>query len=734
MRRKRRPTRPEKQQQPTFAGMGGAVASEFVNTPQTPTGIKNATVDAEWAKMGLPPAMEPQRRSFGKVWDEAMAQIDHDPASQDNLIKELTEKPRALTDTEDALLLHRQIDLKNEYGKATRDLAQAYEDGRLDDVDREKQRVAGLSDKLLDLYNLNKRVGTESGRGLNARKMMAYEDFSLAQMELGKRAANEGRPLTDAERATLENQHERIVETQKAVDEHEAAAKTKASDTASKDAQPELIQEATAETVEKRRNVKAASPEEQRASAVEGLKKKASAKAPRAELTNLIQKLARAFVRDGVKERIPLVDAVHDIVKDIFPDMQWRDTMDAISGYGDFRQLSKDQISVTLRDLKGQMQQVGKLLDTFQGEPMKKTGPERRSPTATERDLIKTVNEAKERFGIRVKDPATQLKSALESLKTRLKNRTEELQDKLSRGDFSKKERVPTPMDAEAVRLKAENERAKQAYQQGLTRDRLAKRTTPQKALDFFIKLRRANLLSAPSILGKLTAAAVQRMAITPIEEAIGSGIGKVIPGVAERAPSQGGFNSAAEAKAITQGFTAGIKDAWDYLRTGKSQLDLVYGKDRGYPNEWIDFFGNLHGALKAPTKRNAFTRSFEKRMAFEIKNGGDGNDPLTQARVGMAAYEDANRAIFMQNNRVVEAYKRALGRLDQPDKTTGKVPLSSQAISTAAKTFFPIVRVPTNIVAETMEYATGAVTGSGMARPGIATGREHAASGGRRT
>ena len=99
--------------------------------------------------------------------------------------------------------------------------------------------------------------------------------------------------------------------------------------------------------------------------------------------------------------------------------------------------------------------------------------------------------------------------------------------------------------------------------------------------------------------------------------------------------------------------------------------------------------------------------------MAFEIKNGGDGNDPLTQARVGMAAYEDANRAIFMQNNRVVEAYKRALGRLDQPDKTTGKVPLSSQAISTAAKTFFPIVRVPTNIVAETMEYATGAVAGS---------------------
>ena len=153
-----------------LVGMGAAVPSELTPTPQTPTGIKNATVEKERAARALPPALNRQRRGFGKVWDEAMAQIDHDPASQDNLIKELEDKPRALTDTEDALLLHRQIDLQNEYGKATRDLAQAYEDGRLDDVDREKQRVAGLSDKLLDLYNLNKRVGTESGRGLNARK------------------------------------------------------------------------------------------------------------------------------------------------------------------------------------------------------------------------------------------------------------------------------------------------------------------------------------------------------------------------------------------------------------------------------------------------------------------------------------------------------------------------------------------------------------------------------------
>jgi hypothetical protein len=42
--------------------------------------------------------------------------------------------------------------------------------------------------------------------------------------------------------------------------------------------------------------------------------------------------------------------------------------MDMISGYGDYKQLSKDQVSVQLRDLKGQMQQVGKLQDMEAGK------------------------------------------------------------------------------------------------------------------------------------------------------------------------------------------------------------------------------------------------------------------------------------------------------------------------------------------------------------------------------
>ncbi|MCH7745024.1 MAG: hypothetical protein IIC84_03020, partial [Chloroflexi bacterium] len=87
--------------------------------------------------------------------------------------------------------------------------------------------------------------------------------------------------------------------------------------------------------------------------------------------------------------------------------------MDAISGYGQFRQLSKDEISVMLRDMKGQMQQVAKLEDMQAGQAPLKTGIERREASDEERRLIAEVNAAKKKGGFTVTDPASQLRTAM---------------------------------------------------------------------------------------------------------------------------------------------------------------------------------------------------------------------------------------------------------------------------------------------------------------------------------
>lgn len=939
---------------PDIKGMGGAVPSEFEASPQTPTGIKNATVDKERAARGLPPAVEPARKSFGEVWDRAMAERDQNPVAQDELIKELRDKPRALTDQEDALLLHRQIDLQNEYGKATRDLNQAFDDGRTDDIESARYRVAAFSDQLLDLYNITKESGTETGRGLNARKMMANEDFTLASMEVQKRAAKGGARLTEKEAADLKDLQQRIERTQKAYDDYVSSAEQRLSEANAQKA----VAEAKAEAAQKgvpahirvladkilsvidtqadaaRARIKARGGSlfagvdptvlydvsvigashilhgadtfaawsakmvgdfserikphldeiwkasnkqvDSQAEQVAG-KKNASPAAKAARSTNpqdridaaertigariaagkrneispQVQRLARMLVQRGVTDMHQLIDTVHSMLQKADPTFTRREAMDAISGYGQFTALSKDQISVQLRDLKGQMQQTAKLLDMFEGEAPAKTGFERRTPSDAERRQIQQVEEAKKRFGIQATDPATQLKTslaslktrlknqisdleeqlatktkfvkerapvpedaetttlrskrdalksdfdqmfgkpemsdeqrvklalnslerqaaeverqlkegdifsvakesktlntpeieaarakldalkterdylresiqpkqrmspdemALKSLKTRLKNRTAELLEKIAKGDFSTKVKKVATLDAEATRLKVLNEKAKRQFQEGLLRDRMEKRSKAEKARDTVLNWSRGFLLSAPTVLAKLTAAAAIRIVTTPLEEAVGAGFSKAFPRVAEKAPRQGDMNVKAEAKALTEAITTGMKDAWQTLRTGESDLDILYGKIRAKDPSIINFFGHVHGALKAPVKRAEFARSLEKRMAHSMENGVDVADPAVQVRLATEAYKDANRAIFMQDNRVVKAYRAAMATLKAVDKSTGKPSLGTSAIATVTEGALPIVKVPSNIVGEIMETAVGSVTGS---------------------
>lgn len=430
-------------------GLGAATPAEFELKPQNPTSIKNAVVDQERASRGLPPAMEPASKEFGVSWEQAMAKMDADYAYPDRLIAEMRANPRAATDTEVATLLHRQVELRNLQDKAMRELAQAKDDGRLEDVAELNVRVDILSNQLLDLFNIDKAVGTENARGLNARKMLAYEDFTLAKMELEKRAAKGGEQLTDAERAEVVRVNREIEETQRKHDEHVVAVEETAR---------------TAATDKAISNVKSSGPPTEPVEAITAQLKEKFAAGEADAMTSLVQKLARHFVEKGIKERDPLIAAVHDVVKNIDPTLELRDTMDMISGYGKYRQLSKDEVSKQLRDLKGQMQQVGKLEDIQARKPPLKTGVERREPSTEERRLIKLVNDAKRRFGIVVTDPATQLRSALEARKTYYRNQIADLEAQITAKEKFVKDKAASPTDAELDGLKARSSALKEEF------------------------------------------------------------------------------------------------------------------------------------------------------------------------------------------------------------------------------------------------------------------------------
>jgi hypothetical protein len=554
-------------------GMGGAKPGEFAPSGQTATSIRNAQIEKENAEMGNPPIIEALRRTWGEAFDMAMAQLDKDPGLIDKLIAELESNPRPLFDWETALLAYRRADMRNEYAKATRDLAQAHDDGRTDEVEVHKARVQQLSDAIYEFGNLTRKVGSEQGRGLAARKLMVDETLSLADMEMELRAANGGAPITDSERAELKRLHDEIAAKQKAFEERVAKQEAEFAERESKLKHQEMLKQdlpspyilkvaekivaklderadaarkrlrermshtssgvdptiiadlveigashlghvgldfakwsarmvqdlgdwvqphleevfkrsqSSVDDITKDQPAAVKKTIQRTKDSVDDIKGKIGAKIEakkKTEIGALVQRLARELVAAGVRDRDELIDQIHDVLKDFDPEITRREAMDAISGYGDFKPLTKDEVSVALRDLKGQMQQVGKLQDMAEGRAPQKTGVERRTPSDEERRLIKQVEEAKRKGGYRVTDPATQLKSALASIKTRLRNEISDLEHQINARKKIVKERRPIEYDAEAKALKEQRDALKAQFdevfgQPGLTDEQRVK-------------------------------------------------------------------------------------------------------------------------------------------------------------------------------------------------------------------------------------------------------------------
>lgn len=812
-------------------------------TPTTPpedgsTGIRNAIVDEERKARGLPPAMEEAARGFGEVWNEAMKRLNEDPEASVKLANELNESPRAITDTEDALLTHRQVDLQNQFDKLSDSVVNGAEGQTPESLAADKIRLAKLSDDLLDVYNADKAGGRETARGLNARKMLVNEDLSLAKMVTTRRAANDGRPLTPEQAAEVQALHEKIATTQKEFDEYrekaEASMKAERGTRAIRKVVVTYIGERANEA---RARIKARMAEgraqagfdpsdladhaivgadyiargvdkfadwsenmvkefgelirphlkvifEKSVNEVDGVMservlqaKKTRLEARIKELTSKVDegdtstkpaKSSRPSIqeiekleqqRDSLNNELTRMREVEVKVKELEAAVSEKErkisegdlstngqpvsrpSVEVIETLKQERDALNDQLADARReankptDAEVQKRKLEAMNERIEEKKAAlKSGnvaPERKAlnrPMSPELEQAKQQLEAlnKQIAGARPdpepiigEEKLTEEQKRLKSFKTRATNRAEDYRERVATNELGPRSKPePVKLDEEAIRLRAKAERAKQEFQTAVIKDRLNNRGSIEKAQDTLVRWRRGFLLSGPVTLAKLTGAAILRVVTTPLEEISGAAIGKVLPGVFERAPRHGGFNSRAEAEAITSVFTKGIADAAQKLKTAKSDLDVLFGRGANVresdviPQSLIDLFGNLHGALKAPVMRSEFERSMVKRMEFALKEGVDVSDPLVQTKIAAAAYKDSQRAIFMQDNVLSKAFNTAVASLENV-KVNGERSSAGKAVATGMRLLLPIVKVPTNIVAEAAEYAVGSITGS---------------------
>ena len=182
------------------------------------------------------------------------------------------------------------------------------------------------------------------------------------------------------------------------------------------------------------------------------------------QISGLVNQLARLFVKQGTKKIEPLLKKIHDVIKEINPDITLRETQDALTGYGKFTVPKQDAVSKIVADLKGQALELGKIEDIESGKPLKKTGFLRGMMSAGRRRLVAKVNEWKRKFGVVTTDPETQLASALDSRKTYYKNQNADLSAQIKSKQKFLKTRTPSPTDTELKKLIAENVKLKAEF------------------------------------------------------------------------------------------------------------------------------------------------------------------------------------------------------------------------------------------------------------------------------
>lgn len=320
-----------------------------------------------------------------------------------------------------------------------------------------------------------------------------------------------------------------------------------------------------------------------------------------------------------------------------------------------------------------------------------------------------------QREELRANDPQYQADEEARQTAAYKRNLTARLADaqaRLARGDFAKKRIRKTVLDKEAQQKKYELEQVNERIKTEIARLRFTNRTATEKVFDTLGKYRVAGVLSYPTVLVKLFGAAVARVGSMPAEEAVGGVLSK-LPGlekIAAQAPSEGGVNLRAHVTGIVEGITRGMQEAGHVARSGKSRLATLYGRPETQPASFMDFFGHIHAAMKTPVKQMAWRVDFEKRMQWYARQGNDVSDPLLQIRIGTEAYEAANRSIFMQDNTVSRWINQTFKA--RVDPKTGHASIGQKAKELAGKVLAPVIKVPVNIVGETLTYAFGTATG----------------------
>ena len=390
-----------------------------------------------------------------------------------------------------------------------------------------------------------------------------------------------------------------------------------------------------------------------------------------------------------------------------------KEVYDKVFGVENKELTDEQRIKMTSKALEKSIKEYERKIDKEDFRPKDKkaqvTTPELEVLRVTRDELRKSYNDL-------IPDEIV-YKARIEKFSKNLDKRQVALQERIDTVDFDPRpKREALLLDNRLTAKKAAVEKTKRQLDRLIEDFRLKNRGKLEKTLDTINKIRRSILLSSVSTILKLGSAAMQRPINNIAEGVVGSLLHYPLHSISSKAPSEGGILKIGnEANALYDFISKDtFKESWAIIKEGlPTDMDALHAKKLEAMKGFLELPGRTHKALKNPVKKYAYKRAFLNRAEFYAKQGEDIHDPKVIAKIDIESYNDAERAIFMQENIVTKAINNNLMYWEKSGDA-GKV------LAASVRFLLPIIKIPSNFVAETSSYYLGAAKAGIALRNGV--------------
>lgn len=449
------------------------------------TSAKQEFIQRERAERGVVEIEREAKRGWAVDWNKDT----WSPERTRKLAAELADRPNVINTEQETQLIKDKLVLQKRYNELEAQASKAMDEADFDGMDEVDKEMRGVEDALHNNDMALYRSGSELGRALNMRQMLAREDYSFERLVTrgtvkkgGYLSAEEKEAFRDLSKehakvqeelklreATIEEQRKRISELERPdfqqgkINNWRQAGKARPKEVVLADMRSVEAQFAKLAGKDSRASSKMPPPTGAEVGESRGLfqSDRLDNESLTPELRGLVKQMARLAVEGGARTPEDVNAQVHGMVRQHFPEITPRETGDIWAEYGKKSVLSKGEIDVAMREMKRLQRDLSALDDIQSGEVPARSGLQRDKTSARHRALLRQINAGLRKLGWKADvDPDERWAAGQRALQTKLQNQVEDLDGQIATGEgpAERVKQMKRSYDDETVALMAERD------------------------------------------------------------------------------------------------------------------------------------------------------------------------------------------------------------------------------------------------------------------------------------